>query len=68
EKFEDMFTEIKGLKVRNLDEDIPNIKIDESKEAMNDEWLKGIRKDIYIEEALHVMNDMTASDRTAGNN
>ena len=58
-EYEDMFTEIEGLKVRNLEEDIPNIKIDESKEVMNDEWLEAIRKDIYIEEALQIMKDMT---------
>ncbi|MFK7809291.1 MAG: carboxy terminal-processing peptidase [Saprospiraceae bacterium] len=58
-QYEDMFTEIEGLKAKNLEEDVPNIKIDESKEAMNDEWLEAIRKDIYIEEALQIMKDMT---------
>jgi carboxyl-terminal processing protease len=60
DKFEDMFTTIAGLKVRNLEVDVPNIKIDESREAMNKEWLEEIQKDIYIEEVLQIMKDMSS--------
>ncbi len=58
-KFEDMFSAIEGLEVRNLDEDLAGIKMDESKEALNDEWLTNIRKDIYIDEVLSIMRDMS---------
>ena len=31
---------------------------DESKVARNDEWLKNIKKDVYLEETLSIMRDM----------
>ncbi len=58
DEFEDMFPEIENLKVANLDVDMESINIDEAKVAQNDEWLKSIRKDIYIEEVLAIMKDM----------
>ncbi len=58
DEFEDMFPEIENLKVANLEVDMESINIDEAKVTQNDEWLKSIRKDIYIEEVLAIMKDM----------
>ena len=44
--------------VSNLPEDMTNIDIDESKKARNEEWVKGVKKDIYIKEVLSIMRDM----------
>ncbi|MEM1321974.1 MAG: carboxy terminal-processing peptidase [Bacteroidota bacterium] len=58
EKYEDMFEEIPGLKATNMEIDLTELKADESKMARNEEWIKTIKKDIYIEETLAIMRDM----------
>jgi carboxyl-terminal processing protease len=58
EKYDEMFKDIEGLKVSNLDEDRSIIESDESRVARNDEWLKSIKKDVYIDEVLNIMHDM----------
>ncbi len=57
-KYEDMFKEIEGLSIRNLEVDMDFINEDESRVARNDDWVKSIKKDIYIEEALNILRDM----------
>lgn len=58
EAFKDLFKQIDGLKVSNLEVDMENIKADESKEATNTEWIESIQKDHYINETLAIMKDM----------
>lgn len=50
--------EVPGIRVMNLPQDTAYIAIDSSRIARNDEWLKLLRKDVYLEEALNVMRDM----------
>jgi len=57
-RYDDLFKEIDGLNVSNLESDLSYIKSDESRVARNDEWIKSIRKDIYIDEVLNIMHDM----------
>ena len=57
-KFKDMFKVNESLEVKNLEEDLSSIKIDESKEASNEEWIKSIKKDAYIDETLFIIKDM----------
>ncbi|HHH49524.1 MAG TPA: tail-specific protease [Saprospiraceae bacterium] len=45
--------------VRNIKVDLTEIEKDESKQARNEDWIKAIKKDIYIEEVLNIMRDMT---------
>ncbi|HHH52983.1 MAG TPA: tail-specific protease, partial [Bacteroidetes bacterium] len=54
--------EIKGMKVKNLDVDMPHIEMDSNRIARNDEWLKNIKKDEYIKEALNVMKDIVEGE------
>ncbi|HHB52814.1 MAG TPA: tail-specific protease, partial [Saprospiraceae bacterium] len=54
--------EIKGMKVKNLDVDMPHIEMDSNKIARNDEWLKNIKKDENIKEALNVMKDIVEGE------
>lgn len=61
DKYEKLFQPIEGLSVTNLAEDMPNITMDSTKIASNEEWIKGIKKDAYIEEVLAIMKDMTAT-------
>lgn len=58
-KYEDMFEPIEELEVNNLAVDMEEINMDDSKKARNDDWLESIQKDVYIQEALNIMNDMT---------
>lgn len=50
--------EIPNLSVRNLQEDLAYIEMDESRVARNDNWLEGLRKDLYLKETLHLMKEM----------
>ena len=59
EKFENLFeVDIENLLIQNLPQDEEGIAIDESKQARNDEWIKSIQKDFYLEETMHIMEDM----------
>ena len=58
EKYKDMFPEIEGLEVKNIAADMTAISKDESRQARNDEWIKSIKKDIYISEVLSIIKDM----------
>ena len=58
EAFKDMFTPIEGLNVKNLDSNIAHINGDDTRKANNEELMKDVRKDIYIEEVLYIMRDI----------
>lgn len=57
-EFDDIFTEIDGLSINNLEEDLAAINLDEAKKARNDDWMEKLKKDIYLEEALRIMAEM----------
>ncbi len=44
--------------VKNIAVDTVGFGIDESKKARNDDWLKNVKKDVYLEETLHVVDDL----------
>ena len=59
EQYKDLYdTDIASLKISNLEADMDNINFDESKQARNQDWLDGMKKDFYLEEALSIMKDM----------
>ncbi len=51
-------TTIPGIEVKNLDVDLAHIQIDSSRIGRNENWLKNIRKDQYVKEAIFVMKDI----------
>ncbi len=58
-KFEKIGAEpIAGLKSENLIDDLTYIKADSSRIARNDEFLKGLSKDIYVYESMHILGDL----------
>ncbi|MEM9824451.1 MAG: carboxy terminal-processing peptidase, partial [Bacteroidota bacterium] len=61
EAYKNVFGEIEGMKVSNLEVDMDNINMDESKIEINKEWLESIKKDHYINETLAIMKDMIGS-------
>ncbi len=50
--------EVEGLGVRNLPSDIKIQATDEAKAESNEKWISEIKKDIYLQETLHIMKDM----------
>jgi len=50
--------DIVGLDITNLEVDLAKINIDESNKAKNEEFIKDLKKDIYLEETLFIMRDM----------
>ena len=56
--FKDIFSPIEDLKVNNLKEDFDHIHQDSSRIARNEDWINSVSKDIYIDEAMHVLHDM----------
>ena len=59
--------EIENLLISNLEVDTAIINADESKLARNEDWIKGIRKDFYLEEALYIMKDMITKEESFAN-
>ena len=62
-----MDKEIAGFQIDNLRADLAKINIDESSQARNDEFIKGLKKDIYLEEALFIMRDMINLEKSFAN-
>ncbi len=59
EKYDGLFDEdIKDLNPKNLDADLSYINEDQSRITRNEEWLKGIKKDFYLQETLRILRDM----------
>ena len=53
-----MKEDIEQLYISNLEADLGFINMDETTKARNEDWLAALKKDVYIEEALNIMQDM----------
>ncbi|MCB0668240.1 MAG: carboxy terminal-processing peptidase [Saprospiraceae bacterium] len=58
DKFKNMYKTEVPLLVRNLDAEVGHIEEDETRKANNEDFMKDVKSDIYIEEVLHIMKDM----------
>jgi carboxyl-terminal processing protease len=58
EQYKDLFGNDVNFNVANIEVDMEEITADESKVARNDEFKKGVAKDVYIQEALNIIKDM----------
>ncbi|HFB99446.1 MAG TPA: tail-specific protease, partial [Phaeodactylibacter sp.] len=63
EKVSDAFEKVLDKKlddmnVKNLPEDLPKFTKDEGATARNTDWIEGLEKDIYVDEALSILHDM----------
>ena len=56
--FKDMFGPIDGLNVMNLDSNNEYINSTDALKANNEELISDVKKDIYIDEVLHIMQDI----------
>ncbi|HLU93108.1 MAG TPA: carboxy terminal-processing peptidase, partial [Membranihabitans sp.] len=61
DKFENLDQVNEQLKVRNFQEDLKDIQIDSTLIAGNQEEMDNIQKDVYINEALWIINDLIDS-------
>jgi len=57
-KYKNLMKPIEGLTVSNLAIDLAQINTDSSKIGRNDAFIKSLKKDVYIEETLHIMQDL----------
>lgn len=58
-KYKDiMKDDVENLEITNLSMDKDKINADESAKAKNEEFIKGLKKDIYLEETLYIIRDM----------
>ncbi|NJC26567.1 carboxy terminal-processing peptidase [Neolewinella antarctica] len=58
EMYDDLFDDVVNPGVLNLEVDLEPIIQDESKTARNDDFKKGVGKDVYIQEAINILSDM----------
>jgi len=58
DNLEKLEKEGKQLNAFGMAQDIEKIASDSTKKVMNEEWIKGVKKDSYIKEAVHVIKDM----------
>ena len=57
-KFTDLFVEIPGLEVNSMQVDLNQISKDSASIVRNNNFLKSLRKDVYIDEAINVIKDL----------
>jgi carboxyl-terminal processing protease len=67
ERFKNLFDKVVITSARNLDVDLPIFDADESKKARNEDFLKAVSKDVYINEVLSIMHDVIELERVAIN-
>jgi hypothetical protein len=48
----------KQLNAYGMAQDLEKIASDITKKVMNEDWIKAVRKDTYIKEAVNVIKDM----------
>jgi carboxyl-terminal processing protease len=58
DNYKDAFKPIKGVSVVNLPSDLVTINADTVRVKMNKEWVEGLQKDIYLNEACAIIKDL----------
>ena len=59
-----MKNDIANLEISNLNVDLAKINVDESNKAKNDEFIKDLKKDIYLEETMFIIRDMISLEKS----
>lgn len=57
-KIEDINKNATQLDITNLKDDLAKINLDSTSIKKNEDWLKNLKKDIYISETVNIVNDM----------
>lgn len=58
ERMEELQDKTSSFTIVNPKEDMPKINLDSSTIAKNDEWLKTLKKDVYVAETVNIIEDM----------
>ena len=58
EAYKHLMKPIESLEVLNLQADIETIEADTVTADLNEKWLKKLKKDVYLDEAINVLKDM----------
>ncbi len=58
EKYERIGKDTLGLTIEVLKTDLPGIEADTCKKARTEAWITGLKKDVYIVEAVNILNDI----------
>ncbi len=58
DKYQNVYQEIPNLEIQTLEIDLPTIESDTTKQTLNEEWHKELRKDPYLKEAMEVIRDI----------
>ena len=58
DKYDDLYPKIEAFSIQNLSADLVEIQSDSTKIERNDRFLKGLHKDIELQEATAVVHDM----------
>jgi carboxyl-terminal processing protease len=67
-KIDELQKKTTPFEVSNLKEDLGRIKADSASIAKNNDWLKNLKKDIYISETVNIINDMAKETSKRVNN
>lgn len=67
-KMEELEKKASPLTVVNIKADLPKVNMDTTTVAKNAEWLKSIKKDIYISETVSIIKDLTMMSARLINN
>lgn len=67
-ELDDLFKLKKDLMVKNISADTVSINMTKDKVEKNNQWLKRVSADFYIDESVKVMNSMIKQNATAKNN
>ena len=57
-EFKDLLKPIEALEISNVPVDLEEISSDTVKVDLNEKWLKKLKKDVQLNEAVNVINDM----------
>ena len=60
DKYDDLLQPIESLNINNLKVDLEEISSDTVKTDINEKWLKKLKKDVFLNEAIYVINDMAS--------
>lgn len=60
-KIEELQKKTNAYEITNPKEDLEKINVDSSSITKNTEWIKNLKKDIYISETINIVNDMAKS-------
>lgn len=55
---------ISDFNIKNLKSDLEGLSIDEGKKSRNDEWINGLKKDIYLYETMLIMKNMIEQEKS----